>query len=118
MATYAGFQTAGLFGSLAATLSMMIPGVVISLIVYKYFTQFRHSRAVKASLYGVRPVVAALIFMAMVEVLGTCVIIPDSGIDIHAAILFAGFIVIVRWLKWNPVAYIGIAAATGVLVSF
>jgi chromate transporter len=115
MATYAGFQTAGLPGSLAATLSMMVPGIIISSIVYKYFTQFRHSRAVEASLYGVRPVVTALICMAMVEVLRTSVIPPGAPVNLHAAVIFAGFVFLVRWLKWNPIAYIGIAGAIGVI---
>ncbi|MCL2068939.1 MAG: chromate transporter, partial [Oscillospiraceae bacterium] len=33
MATYAGFQAAGILGGFAATLAMMLPGVIISLIV-------------------------------------------------------------------------------------
>ena len=40
MATYTGYKTAGIFGSLCATLALIIPSMLLSIGVYKVLKKF------------------------------------------------------------------------------
>lgn len=61
MATYTGFTTAGIPGSLVATLGLVLPSIVIIIIIAHFLKQFSDSPVVKAIFTGLKPAVAALI---------------------------------------------------------
>ena len=48
MATYAGFQSAGVLGSVIATLGLITPSIIIILIIAGFLNKFRQSKAVDA----------------------------------------------------------------------
>ena len=64
MATYVGFTTAGVVGSLVATLGIITPDIIIILIIASFLKKFRESRLVESAFYGLRPASAALIAAA------------------------------------------------------
>ena len=64
MATYTGFTTAGIPGSLVATLGLVLPSIVIIIIIAHFLKQFSDSPVVKAIFTGLKPAVAALILCA------------------------------------------------------
>ena len=55
MATYVGFETAGVPGSICATIGLVTPSVIIILIIAKALHAFRSNRYVDAAFYGIRP---------------------------------------------------------------
>lgn len=67
-ATYAGFRAAGIPGALTATLSLVLPSVIVIILVARALTRFRDSKLVQNGFYGLRPASAGLIFGAMLEV--------------------------------------------------
>ncbi|MEG1879747.1 MAG: chromate transporter, partial [Oscillospiraceae bacterium] len=108
MATYAGFHTSGILGSLVATFSLVLPAFVVIIIVAKVLDKFNESKIVKWSFYGLRPAVAGLIAVATLEVLKVSVftfdIFAETGniidlISIKSSILFAIIFVMFRFKK-------------------
>ena len=64
MATYVGFTTGGVLGSLIATLGLITPSIIIILIVAAVLNAFRDSRYVNAAFYGLRPASTAMVAAA------------------------------------------------------
>lgn len=69
-ATYVGFKVAGVPGSIAATVGVVLPSVVIVLTLGYLFLKYRQMDFVKDIFKGVRPVVVALVISAAVSVAG------------------------------------------------
>ncbi len=74
MATYTGFTTAGIPGSLVATLGLVLPSIVIIIIIAHFLKQFSDSPVVKAIFTGLKPAVAALILCAALNLVNVSVI--------------------------------------------
>ena len=64
MATYVGYVTAGIPGSLAATIGLVTPSVIIILIIAGFLQKFRSNKTVDAVFYGLRPCSIGLIAAA------------------------------------------------------
>ena len=80
MATYAGYQAAGIPGSLVATFALTAPALVIIIIIAKFLENFSENKTVKAAFYGIRPAVAALIGYAVWELLKIALITVENGV--------------------------------------
>ena len=65
MATYAGYNAAGVPGAIVATLALTAPAWIIIILIAKFLENFSENRNVKAAFYGIRPAVAALIGYAV-----------------------------------------------------
>ena len=61
MATYVGYTVAGIPGSLAATIGVIIPGIILVLIITTVLEKFRNNKNVEGAFYGLRPASTALI---------------------------------------------------------
>ena len=68
MATYVGFEVGGITGALAATLGVVIPGVILVILVMAIIGKFRGNKLVEGAFYGLRPASTALIAAAGVLV--------------------------------------------------
>lgn len=68
-ATYVGYQTAGIAGSLAATLGVATPAFIIISIVASAVNRYKESQMVKGALQGIRPATVGMIFAAAVTLL-------------------------------------------------
>ena len=61
MATYAGYQAASIPGAITATLSLVLPSILVILLIAKALERFRDSKLVKDAFSGLRPATAGLI---------------------------------------------------------
>ena len=68
MATYVGYQTAGVPGALVATLGVITPGAILILIIAGFLQKVRSNRSVEAVFAGLRPASTALIAAAGLSV--------------------------------------------------
>ena len=124
MATYVGFETAGLPGAVIATLGLITPSVLVILIIAGFLQKFRQSKAVDAVFYGLRPASTALIAVAGLNV-ALSIFVIAGGVSEHAfqpnwpAILIAAAIFVGMRLKplkkLHPIVFIGAAAVIGVV---
>ena len=127
MATYVGFTSAGILGSVLATLGFIIPSIIIVSIVSKFLKKFNENKFVKGAFYGLRAVSVALICSALVSVVKISLInIPlfqETGaildlISIPGILLAAACYFVLK--KWNPhpVFVLGGSAIVGILLGF
>ncbi|MNO41037.1 Chromate transport protein [compost metagenome] len=61
-AVFVGYITAALPGAIMATLGILLPSLLLSVLVAGFFYRMYQHKLVKAGFYGLRPVVAAIIF--------------------------------------------------------
>ncbi len=118
MATYVGFFNNGPLGSIVATLGLILPSIIISLIIARMLEKFRSNQTVKDVFYGLRAASCALIAVAGIGVAkiafwGEKVTFFWQG-AILAVLLFIG----IKKLKWHPVAFIAISAVIGIIFKF
>ncbi|RAR44690.1 chromate transporter [Paenibacillus sp. MDMC362] len=66
-ATLIGYQTKGTLGAIFSTLGMVLPSLVIIIALAAFFYRVQHNRWVKSSFYGLRPIIAGLIFYAAIH---------------------------------------------------
>ena len=127
MATYVGFQTAGVPGAVTATLGLIAPSIIVIVVIAGFLEKFRRSKTVDAVFYGLRPASTALIAVAGLNV-ALSVFFALGGVTEHTLtpiwpviILAAVIFVCQRYTplkKLHPVAFIAAAALAGVIFQF
>lgn len=124
MATYAGFETAGIVGGIIATVGLVCPSVLIILILSRVLEKFRQNVYIVNGLYGLRPAVTALIASAGLDVVVTALLNKEvyqqtGGIidlfRIRAIILFVLLFLMIRNMRLHPVIFIIGSAVIGII---
>ena len=128
MATYVGYTTAGVPGSLVATLGLVMPSVLIILLVARVLQKFRHNFFVESAFYGLRPASTGLIAAAGITVATIALLNVElwqvSGVLTELfrwkeILLAAVILVFTNWVKptknWHPIVFIGISALAGIV---
>lgn len=126
MATFVGSQQAGILGSVAATLGVVLPSFIVILIISALLKNFLKYNGVKAFLSGVRPCVVSLILgTAITLFLSVLLGIGERdfrfNIDILGIIIFAMVVAIsliykkIKGKKPSPILMIAISACLGIL---
>jgi len=129
IATFVGGRTAGLLGSVAATLGVILPSFIIILLISRFFKSFQNNKLVKGGLYGIRPAVIGLILAA-----GALVLLSNlfgvktlsglwsggvSGVDWISlgisAVIFALSLLKKGKKRIHPIFLIAISAALGIV---
>mgnify|MGYP002853662139 CR=1 FL=1 len=110
MATYAGFQTAGIAGALVATLSLIAPAIVVIYFVQKVLDKWSKNQYVTDILAGIRPAVMALILFAGLDVAKTAVF------DYKTAGLLVALLAAMSFYRKNVFIYIVISAIIGIIL--
>ena len=131
MATYVGFETGGVLGSVVATLGLITPSIIIILLIARVLHQFRQNRFVDAAFYGLRPCSVGLIAAAGLLVVKIAVFdferFAASGVlaDLFkpkALLLALVLLVLTRGVKAlksvHPIVFILGSALVGILFSF
>ena len=110
MATYAGFNTAGIAGAVLATLSLVSPAIIVVYFVQKILDKWKNNNYVIDILNGIRPAVMALILFAGLDVAKTAIF------DYKTAGLFAFLLVCMSFYRKNVFIYIIISAMARILL--
>lgn len=124
MATYVGFELAGIPGAIIATLGNVLPCFIITLLISRFFVRYNEKPIVQNAMYGVRAAVAGLIATAAFSVLSVTVITWDEFIetssvldmfDLSKLLIFAGILVLYRVFKKHPIWYVLLGAVCGMV---
>lgn len=110
MATYGGFNAAGIWGGLAATLGLVFPSLVVIVLISKYVMKYQSCLTFQNILLGIRPAVLALILYAGYILAELAITDVKTGV-----IALASFAVVHRWHKLHPVIFILSGAAAGIV---
>ncbi len=122
MATYAGYNAAGVLGAIVATLALTTPAWIIIILIAKFLENFSENKNVKAAFYGIRPAVAALIGYAVWELLKIALVSAAEGKlqvnMVNAIVCVAAFALlqIKKLGKLHPLAWIAAGACIGVVL--
>lgn len=111
-ATFCGMHAAGIPGAAVATVGVVLPSLLCILLIARFFARFADAPYVKAAMRGVKPVVVALIAVAVLRL----VLHSLQGPHLTEAFLIAGLFAFAQFRKTHPIALIGIAAICGILI--
>ena len=106
-ATYVGMAQGGLAGSVIASLGVMVPSIVISLVVAIFLRKAADAKWMKLLMLGVRPCVVGIIGAAII-------FFAKTAVCWQGAVIFA-LVVLIRW-KWaklNPIWSLAVSALLG-----
>ena len=131
MATFVGFTTGGIPGSIVATLGLVAPSVVIILIIARILEKFRSNKTVDAAFYGLRPCSIGLIAAAGLLVVKIALFNLDlyeqthvltDALNLKAILLTVILLVATRCIKplkkLHPIFFILASAVVGILFRF
>ena len=117
MATYVGFFKEGILGGAVATLGLIAPSIIISIIIAKMLVRFKENKTVKDVFYGLRAASCALITVAGVGV-AKIAFFSENHFFWQGGILAVLLLIGTRKLKWHPVTFIAISALIGIIFKF
>lgn len=120
MATYVGYVSAGLPGSIIAPLGLVTPAVIIILLVAKILNTLWQSPKVQGLFYALRPASVGLIGAAAFSVCAVSLFSTEGGLTFHwpSILLFAVMLVAMNLSKVKElpsVLFIAVAAVVGVV---
>ena len=127
MATYEGFTSAGVLGSVVASIGFIVPPLIIASIVSRFLKKFSENRLVKGAFYGLRAVSVALVCSALVSVAEISLInVPLFGetgnffdlISIPGIVLAVLCWFVLKKKNPHPVVILGMSAAAGIAFGF
>lgn len=133
MATYVGYITCGVPGSVIATLGLVTPSIIVILIIASFLKAFRENRYVESAFYGLRPASTALIAAAGLSVVAGAMLHMDAlsaglpealrSLFNWPAIALAAVVFLlsnkVKWTKkLHPIIFIAFSAVVGVVFRF
>ncbi len=102
MATYAGFNAAGILGGIIATVGLVTPSVIVIIIVAHVLNKFKKSQVVQAIFYALRPAVAPQA-------------INDIIID-KMFVIYANDSFMTTKINKHPIFFIALGAVVGILM--
>ncbi|MCQ2539211.1 MAG: chromate transporter [Acetatifactor sp.] len=88
MATYAGYNAAGFLGGIAATLSLVLPSLIVIILIAKLLDNFSKNMYVKSSFGMIRPAVTGLIATAVYGIFRAALFTDASGNFRFPVVLF------------------------------
>lgn len=126
MATFVGSDQAGVFGSICATLGVVLPSFIIILIIAMISGKFLKNKYVQRALKGIKAVVLGLIISTgiifIIKTFGFVSLNEFNFNLISTIILVLLFIIyygysFIRKKKINAILLIGISAVLGIIVN-
>ena len=118
IASFVGTRTAGVAGTLIATLSYILPALVIVLILSWFYDRYRSLEGVQGVLSGLRPAVVAMIIAAAVQLVGTAWWDGLSHLALEntnwtAVVLSLVLLILLQKKKLGPIQAILVSGAAG-----
>lgn len=129
IATFIGSKVGGLFGSVCATIGVILPSVIIIILVAWILGKFINSRFVKGALKGVQPVVLALILSTAISFFIKNIFFSNTSVNVNNFFFdtksFALFFILIGYMNiykkvqkknLNPIIMLLIAAGLGIII--
>ena len=114
-ATYIGYEVAGFWGSVVATVAVCLPALTIMMLITRFFLRLRDNRYVKGVVMGMRPVVVGMIASAALLLIFPHSVDGHSFIDGWSWVIFIG-VLLASVKKINPILLIVMSAVAGVVI--
>ena len=115
-ATYVGYQVGGIFGSLLASFSIVLPSLILLYFVLKFLFKHKDNFIIKTTLRDLKPFIAGLIFAAAMLMMNKTTF-SDFGIGENnvSVIICAVTFVAIFFFKINPMIMIALSGVAGLV---
>lgn len=115
-ATYVGYQVGGIFGSLLASFSIVLPSLILLYFVLRYLFKHKDNFIIKTTLRDLKPFIAGLIFAAAMLMMNKTTF-SDFGIGENnvSVIICAVTFVAIFFFKVNPMIMIALSGVAGLV---
>lgn len=114
-ATFAGMNLYGIPGAAAATLGVVTPSLILTMIAARFFIAFSKAPAIKEPMSAIRPVVAGLILAAALGIASDSLLHGGAGGTADWPVIALAAISLVLLLTVKKLSPIVLIAASGVL---
>ncbi len=111
VATFAGYLTSGVSGALIATMSVILPSLIIVVIISKLLEQFKHNKYVQSVIYTLKPAGCGLLAAVGVDMF-------VNNINLLGMFLLAGLFWASLTEKRDPLFYLAVSAFVGLIAGF
>lgn len=111
VATFAGYLTSGVSGALVATMSVILPSLIIVVIISKLLEQFKHNKYVQSVIYTLKPAGCGLLAAVGVDMF-------VNNINLLGMFLLAGLFWASLIEKRDPLFYLAVSALVGLIAGF
>ncbi len=116
MATFTGYNVAGIIGGIVASIALATPAFIIIIIISKYLDHFSKKWYVKDAMYGIKSVVLALIIFAVSKIFILSLFRIDNSLRIVEFILYLLFVILYKKIKIHPLFFIAAGAILGIVL--
>ena len=115
-ATYVGYQVGGIFGSLLASFSIVLPSLILLYFVLRYLFKHKDNFIIKTTLRDLKPFIAGLILAAAMLMMNKTTF-SDFGIGENniSVIICAVTFVAIFFFKVNPMIMIALSGVAGLV---
>ena len=111
-ATYVGYAATGsIWGSVLATVGVCLPSMIIMMIITKCYLRLKENRFIKSIMFGMRPMVVALVGSAAIILIN-----PANFIDRISYIIFFISLLLCTLTRLNPILIIVLSGVAGYLI--
>lgn len=125
MATYVGNVNGGILGSVLATLGVVLPSFLVILLIAAVLKNLTENKFFKGFIFGVKPVVVALIASTGVSLLIKRIFVVDLGVKIDFVSVICFLLICVFYFLWkkfrgkkaSAIMLILISAVLGIILS-
>ena len=118
LATFTGYQVAGLSGSVVATAGVCLPGAILLLALGSLTIRLRDTPAFRAAMRGLQPAIVGLLIATAIR-LGLALIPSGAHAPPFQSVLIFGLALgLLLWKKIPPLPLLAGSAAAGVAFSF
>lgn len=119
-ATYIGYTATGsVWGSVLATLALVLPSFIIMLILYRFFMRYHNNRHVTDTFAGLRPAVIGLIASAALVLMNSENFgspTDDTRQFVASLLIFGAVLVANFFFRVNAILLIVLAGVAGFLI--
>ena len=114
-ATYIGYEVAGFWGSVVATVAVCLPALTIMMLITRFFLRLRDNRYVQGVVMGMRPVVVGMIAAAALLLIFPHSADGRSFIDGWSWVIFIA-VLLASVKRVNPILLIVLSAVAGIVI--
>jgi chromate transporter len=122
VATFVGYEVAGVFGAIIATIGVVAPSFIIILLIARFFTRFAKNRYVSGFLFGIKPAVVGILLAVGMGLLLRSTIYTDifhlsEWVMDYRTWVIGSILLAIRLIfpKLNPIYLIMLAAILGIV---
>ncbi|MFC0525889.1 chromate transporter [Pontibacillus salicampi] len=114
-AMFVGYETAGILGAVVAIIGSLLPSLFLMLVLIRLVSRNRNTRKLNNGLYGIHPVITALILYAGIQMGFQIKLFSfNASFGTQVGILLLTIVLMVK--KISPLWIIVIAGITGIVI--